>query len=277
MLYLAYYNLNEKPFHASADPKYFWLGEAQKEAIAILNFGIENGSGVTVLTGDIGTGKTVLVKYLATVLKNRFTIAMIEDSNIESQDLLYFLADSLNFTSSFEDKGSFFRYVDGEYSKSNKRMIIILDEAQRSTDSLFNDLNQMAQIKRNNEQLINFVLVGQNPLRDLIRNHQAIGNNKYPPTLCDLRVLTKAEIHEYINHSLKIAGNARKLFSLGAVSKIFRYSGGVPRIINTICDHALMIGYSKNLNEMKSSVIKECVKDLRIEPSSDSSLPISVL
>lgn len=264
MLYLAHYNLNDNPFNASTDPKYLWLGEAQKEAIAILNYGIENGSGVTVLTGDIGTGKTVLVKYFASLLKDRFQIAMIEDSNIESQDLLFFLADSLNFIKGFEDKGSFFRYVDGEYSKSNKRMIIILDEAHRSTDSLLRDLSQMAKIKRNNEPLINFVLVGQNPLRDLVRNHQAIGNKKYPPTLCDLRVLTKAEIHEYINHSLKIAGNVRKLFSSGAVSKIFRYAGGVPRIINTICDHALMIGYSKNLKEIKSSVIKECAKDLQI-------------
>ena len=277
MLYLAEYNLNEKPFHASTDPKYFWLGEAQKEVIAILNYGIENGSGVTVLTGDVGTGKTVLVKYIASFLKDRFTIAMIEDSNIESQDLLFFLADSLNLTSSFEDKNSFFRYVDGEYSRSNRRMLIILDEAHRSTDSLLGDLDQMAKIKRNNEQLFNFILVGQNPLRDLIRNHQAIGNKKYPPTLCDLRVLTKAEIHEYINHRLKIAGNARKLFSSGTVSKIFRYTGGVPRIINTICDYALMIGYSNNLKEIKSSVIKECAKDLQIEPSSDSSLPISVL
>ena len=266
MLYLTYYNLNEKPFHASTDPNYFWVGEAQKEAIAILNFGIQKGSGVTVLTGDVGTGKTVLVKYLASLLKDRFTIAMIEDSNIESQDLLLFLADSLNLTSSFDDKSSFFRYADEEYSKSNRRMLIILDEAHRSTDSLLSDLSQMIKIKRNNEQLINFILVGQNSLRDLIRNHQAFGNKKYPPTLCDLRVLTKAEIHEYINHRLKIAGIERKLFSSGAVSKIFRCTGGVPRIINTICDHALMIGYSNNLKEIKSSVIKESAKDLLIEP-----------
>ena len=266
MLYLTHYNLNEKPFHASANPKYFWLGDAQKEAIAILTFGIENGSGFTVLTGDVGTGKTVLSKYLGSLLKDRFTIAVVEDSNIESQDLLFLLADSLKLISSFEDKSSFFRYADGEYSRSNKRMIIILDEAHLSTDSLLGDLTQMANIKRNNEQLINFVLVGQNPLRELIRNHQAIGNKKVPPTLYDLRVLTKAEIHEYINHRLKVAGNARKLFSSGAVSKIFRYTGGIPRIINTICDHALMIGYSKDLKEIKSAVIKKSAKDLQIEP-----------
>ena len=264
MLYLAHYNFNEKPFHASANPKYFWLGEAQKEAIAILNFGVKNGNGVTLLTGDVGTGKTVLVKYIASLLKDRFTIAMVEDSNIESKDLLFLLADSLNLPSSFEDKSSFFRYVDEEYSKSNRRMIIILDEAHHSTDSLLGDLSQMAKIKRNNEQLINFVLVGQKPLSDLIKSQKAIGNEKSPPVLCNLRALTKAEVNEYIWHRLNIAGAKRKLFNSGAVSKIFQYTGGVPRIINTICDHALMIAYSNNLKGIKSAVITECAEDLLI-------------
>ena len=268
MLYLPYYSVNEKPFQDSADPKFFWLGGGQSEAIAILNYGIETGDGITVLTGDVGTGKTALVKFLAGLHNNEFKVAKIDDSDIESADFLYFLADSLNLPSSFEDKKSFFKYMDEEYSKTKKRMLIILDEAHRSTKSLLSDLDLMANIKRDNKHLINIVLVGQNSLIELI-NEPPINNTKQKaPMICHLRSLTKSETNEYIKHRLKIAGTERKLFSSGAIGKIFQYTGGIPRVINTICDHALMIGFSTDLKVIRSSVIRECAEDLLIEPSS---------
>jgi general secretion pathway protein A len=265
MLYLQYYSLKENPFQDTANPKYFWLGEGQSEAFAILKFGIEKGEGITLLTGDVGTGKTVLVKYLAGLLKNEFKIAKINDSDIESLDFLYFLADSLQLPNKFEDKKDFFAYIDEEYSKTKKKMLIIMDEAHRATKSLLNDLDLMAKIKRDNEQLINIVLIGQNPLIELVKEIKPNGNKQKDSIVCHLRSLTKNETNEYIKHRLKIAGTERNLFSLGAIGKIFQYSGGIPRVINTICDHALMIGYSTDLKKIKSSVIKECAEDLQIE------------
>jgi general secretion pathway protein A len=268
MLYLQYYSLKEKPFQDTADPKYFWLGEGQSEAIAILKYGIENGDGITLLTGDVGTGKTTLIKFLAGLHNNEFKIAKIDDSDIESLDFLYLLADSLNLPNSFKDKRSFFRYIDEEYSKTKKRMLIILDEAHRSTKSLLNDLNLMAKIKRDNKHLINIILVGQNLLIESIKEPPTSDTKQKAPILCHLRSLTKNETNEYMKHRLKIAGTKRKLFSSGAIGKICQYSSGIPRVINTICDHALMIGYSTDLKEIKSSVIKECAEDLLIEPGS---------
>jgi len=264
-LYLPYYSLNEKPFQDSADPKFFWLGSGQSEAIAILNNGIETGDGITVLTGDVGTGKTALVKFLAGIHNHEFKIAKIDDSDIESADLLYFLADSLNLPNSFEDKKSVFRYMDEEYSKTKKRMLIILDEAHRSTKSLLSDLDLMAKIKRDNKHLINIVLVGQNSLIELIKEPPINNTKQKAPIICHLRSLTKSETNKYIKHRLKIAGTVRKLFSSGAIGKIYQYTSGIPRVINTICDHALMIGYSTDLKEIRSSVIKECAEDLLIE------------
>ena len=264
MLYLAYYSLKEKPFQDSADPKFFWLGAGQSEAIAILEYGIENGDGITVLTGDVGTGKTAIVKFLAGLHNQEFKIAKIDDSDIESQEFLYFLADSLNLPNSFEDKRSLFSYIDEEYSETKKRMLIILDEAHRSTKSLLNDLDLMAKIKRDNKHLINIVLVGLNSLIELIKEPPINDSKQKSPMLCHLRPLTRNETNEYIRPRLKIAGTERKLFSSGAIGKIFQYTGGIPRVINSICDHALMIGYSTDLKEIKSSVIKECAKDLLI-------------
>ena len=112
MLYLQYYGLKETPFQDTANPNFFWFGEGQSEAIAILKFGIEKGEGITVLTGDVGIGKTTLAKYLADHLKSKFNTVKIDDSEIESMDFLYFIADSLKLPFNFEDKRSFFQYVD---------------------------------------------------------------------------------------------------------------------------------------------------------------------
>ena len=262
MLYLPYYSLNEKPFQDSTDTKFFWLGGGQSEAIAILNYGIETGDGLTVLTGDVGTGKTALVKFLASLHNHEFKIAKIDDSDIESVDFLYFLADSLNLPSRFEDKKFIFKYMDEEYSKTQKRMLIILDEAHRSSKSLLSDLDLMSKIKRDNKHLINIVLVGQNSLIELIKEPPINDTKQKAPIKCHLRSLTKSETNEYINHRLTIAGTERKLFSSGAIGKIFQYTGGIPRVINTICDHALMIGYSTDLKVIRSSVIRECAEDL---------------
>ena len=267
MLYLPYYNLNEKPFRDSADPKFFWLGEKQSEVVAILNYGIENGNGINLLTGDIGSGKTALATFFAGIHNKTFKIAKVDDSDMESLDFLYVLADSLNLPSSFEDAASILRHIDEAYSKTQKRMLIILDEAHRATKSVLNELGRMANFKRDKKHLVNIVLVGLNSLIELIKELPIKGTQQNGLTLCHLRSLSLEETSEYIIHRLKIAGTERKLFSTGAIGKIFQYSGGIPRVINTICDHALMIGYSTDLKVIKSSVILECVQDLLIENS----------
>jgi len=264
MLYLPYYSLKGEPFQDTANPKYFWHGDQQSEAIAILKFGIDQGEGITMLTGDIGVGKTLLAKYLAGLLDDKFRIVKINDSDLDSRDLLLFLADSFKLPYKFDDKRSLFRYIDGEYSKTQKRILIIFDEAHRSTRSLLNDLDLMAKIKRDNAKLINIILVGQNPLVELVKEIKPTGDRQKHSIVCHLRPLTKNETNEYIKHRLKIAGAERNLFSSGSIGKIFQFSSGIPRVINTICDHALMIGYSTNLKKINTSVVKECAGDLQI-------------
>ncbi len=264
MLYLPYYSLKEKPFQDTADPKFLWLGEGQSEAISILKFGIDKGEGITVLTGDIGAGKTVLANCLAGLLKDKFQVAKINDSDLESLDFLYFLADSLKLPNKFEDNKAFLAYINEEYSKIKKRILIIMDEAHRSTKSLLNDLNLMAKIKRNKEPLINIVMVGQNSLIELIKEPPLNDREQKAPTLCHLRTFTENETNEYIKYRLRIAGTDIPLFSSGAIGKIFQYSGGIPRIINIICDHALMIGYAADVKKINTTVIKECAEDLQI-------------
>lgn len=265
MLYLPYYGLKEKPFQDTADPKYFWLGEGQSESIAILKSGIDKGEGITLLTGDIGVGKTILVSYVAGLLNDKFKIAKINDSNLNGQEFLLYLADSFNLPNSFEDKKSFFRYIDDVYTDTRKRLLIIIDEAHLSTKGLLNDLNHLAKIKRGNEQLSNIVLVGLPSLIKLVKEIKPNVTNRKDNIICHLRSLTKHETGDYIKHRLKIAGTERNLFSLDAIENIYQYSGGIPRLINLICDHALLVGYSTDIMEIKTTIIKECAEDLQIQ------------
>jgi len=265
MLYFKYHGLKANPFQDTADPTYFWRGEGQLESIANLKFGIEKDEGITLLTGDIGVGKTILATHVIGILDDQFKIAKINDSNINSKEFLLYLADSFNLSNSFEDKKSFFWYVDEGYTKTGKRLLIIIDEAHRINKSLLDDLILLAKIKRDNQQLINVLLVGQNPLIDLVKSIEPDLNYQKYFIICHLRSLTKGEIGDYISHRLKVAGTEHNIFGPGAIGKIFKYSGGIPRLINSICDHALMIGYSTDLKEIKASMIKECVKDLQIQ------------
>ena len=264
MVYLSHYSLKENPFQDIANPKYFWIGDGQSEALATLKFGIDNGGGTILLTGDIGIGKTVLVKYFTAPLKEKFKIVKINDSDIDTRDFMLFLADSFKLPYRFKNKSSFFWYMDEQYSKTKKKMLIVMDEAHRLSKKLFNDLNLMAKIKRNDEQLINIVLVGQKPLIELAKKVKLNSHKQKDSIVCHLRPLTKKEMFEYIKHRIEIAGAERNLFSCGAIGKIFQYSGGIPRVINTICDHALMVGYSTDSKKIKTSVIKECAEDLQI-------------
>lgn len=217
------------------------------------------------LTGDIGVGKTLLFTYIIGLLNDTFNIAKIDDSDFNNQEFLLYLADSFNLPTCFPDKKSFFGYIDEEYNKTRKRLIIVIDEAHRINKNLLNDLNIMAKIKRNDKQLINILLVGQNPLIELVKTIKSNAYNAKKSVVCNLRPLSKNEIGDYIKHRLKIAGTKKSLFSSGAIDIIFEFSKGIPRLINSICDHALMTGYSTDLMKIKTSVIKECAEDLQIQ------------
>lgn len=260
MLYLHHYNMSEKPFQDTANPAYLWLGAKQLKAISILEHGIQKRKGLTLLTGDVGTGKTVLLNYLAETYRGQVLISRINNPDLDIPDFLNSLSDSFKLGASFEDKVAFLSQM--ILAGLNKKMIlIIIDEAHLLTRSLLEELSLLLKIKKQNERMVNLILAGQEPLLGFLDETDLAEINQEAPLKCHLEPLTREESDQYIRHRLRVAGATRDIFTITALGKIYLCSGGIPRVINNICDHALLIGYSKSLEIINSAVIQECSQD----------------
>ena len=266
-MYLEHYQLNLKPFEMSPDPRFLWLGEKHKEALAALEYGILESKGFLVLTGDAGTGKTVLINGLLKSTRVKAIIATIPDPDLEILDFFNFLSVEFQMNKTFETKGSFlieFKHFLYDVYQSEGKVLLIIDESQRLNHQLLDQIRILSNIELNDQKLINIFFVGQSEFNQVLREERNVAVRKRLAVSYNLEPLDRKETETYIDHRLKIAGAAENLFTPEAMRDIFFFSGGLPRLINITCDHALLTGYSKGLKQIDDSVIAECRNDLQI-------------
>jgi type II secretory pathway predicted ATPase ExeA/outer membrane protein OmpA-like peptidoglycan-associated protein len=265
LMYLSHYNLKAKPFQLSPDPKFLWLGEQHKEAFAALEYGIRTSKGFILLSGDVGTGKTTLINAIIRRWKDSSVIASVSDPQMEIIDFYNFLAHSFKMDRKFASKGDFlvkFSHLLFSIYKNNKKLLLIIDEAQRLNHKLLEEIRHLSNIELENSKLLSIILAGQNELNDILRQdinraiRQRIAINYH------LKPLSKKETKDYLRHRLKIAGTERKIFTADALPEIMSFSKGYPRLINGICDHSLLTGYVKGVHQIDANIIKECSKEL---------------
>ncbi len=170
-MYLSHYNLIANPFQISADPKFLWLGEKHKEALATLKYGIIDNKGFLLLTGDVGTGKTTLINALVNSLGDNIIVAKVTDPELEKQEFFNFIANAFNFKKIFQDKGTFLVHLSNflhfAYTK-NKKVLLIIDEAQRLSHSLLEEIRLLSNIEKQDTKLINIFFIGQNEFNDIL-------------------------------------------------------------------------------------------------------------
>ncbi|TKB25940.1 AAA family ATPase [Desulfopila sp. IMCC35006] len=265
-MYLSFYGLKLKPFQNSTNPSFFWFGEKQKETLAIFKYGISKMPGILLLTGDVGTGKTTLVNALLNNLDDQFIVIKVLDPGLEEIDFLNYLSDALDFKKKFSTKDNFFAHFSKFLNTSatlGKKVVLVIDECQRLNVQLLDEIVQLANIENDETKLLKVLLIGQNTFNDLLQNnkskklHQSIAIN-YAIAPLDIR-----ETGDYVRHRLKIAGGKSSIFSADAFSKIYEFSTGIPRRINIICDHALLLGFAQEKKTINGDLIRECAMDLR--------------
>jgi len=266
-MYLKHYNLKEKPFNISPGPRFLWLGEKHSEALATLKYGIIENRGFLLLTGDVGVGKTALIHRLIQDIDSSTIIANIPDPGLDDLDFFKILASEFHMVNKFNSKGDFLvdfkKFLQKTQSKQ-KNVLLIIDEAQRLNEEILEQVRLLSNIEMSDRKLINIFFVGQPEFSDILMDPRNRAVRQRIAVNFHIDELTETETERYIDHRLKVAGATRNIFQPDAISGIYKFSRGCPRLINIMCDHALLSGYSYGLKSIGPEVIEECKWDLRI-------------
>jgi general secretion pathway protein A len=266
-MYLKFYQLTQKPFQITTDPKFLWLGEKHTEALATLKYGILEDKGFLLLTGEIGTGKTALIKLLVKTIDVAAIVATVPDPGLDPIDFFNFLAEEFKMDRRFTSKGDFLiefkQFLLKAYS-AHQKVLLIIDEAQRLNPEMLEQIRLLSNIELDNRKLINIFFVGQTEFNRTLLDERSKAVRQRITVSYHIEPLTEAETPQYVLHRLKVAGARREIFTPDAIKRIHSFSSGYPRLINIVCDHALLTGYASGAKTVDVDLIRECERELRL-------------
>jgi general secretion pathway protein A len=264
-MYLEYYQLVQKPFQINTDPSFLWFGEKQKEALATLKYGIQENKSFLLLTGDVGVGKTTIVRALLKGLTENELAVVIHDPIMEPLDFFNYVAKSFGLPGDFKTKGTFLDafgdFLNNSYYQG-KRVLLIIDECQLLSSSLLSEIRLFLNFENKGNTLINVFFIGQLEFNDILLLPENKATRQRIAINYTILPLSLKETEKYIEHRLAVAGTNRKIFQDNAIREIYNFSKGFPRLINIIADRALLTGYINSDKLIKKGIIKECASEL---------------
>lgn len=266
-MYEKFYQLKERPFSLTPDPSFLYFGKNHKRAMDILEYGVVSDAGITVVSGEVGTGKTTLLRALIEKLGDEITVGFITNTQ-QSFDVLMkwvLLAFGIetNETDHVKLYQMFLQFVAKE-QKSGRKALLIIDEAQNLSSVALEDIRMLTNINVNKMPLLQLILVGQPELVKLLSKKELRQFAQRVSADFYLKPLTAEETDQYIRHRLKTAGGQEDLFEDNAIELVYRYSDGIPRIINNLCDMALVYGYSEDESRITLDIVLDVIEDRRV-------------
>ena len=257
-MYLKHYGLKLKPFEISPDPKFLWLGSQHKETLASLEHGILEKKGLMLLTGDPGTGKTLLLNALSNRLRNDNTFAQVFDPSLEELDFFNMTANTFEVCKKVGTIGVSKFQLNHSFKNSDnkdKNIVLVIEEAQRIKNDLLEQIRLFSHAMKPEKRLVTIILVGQNEFINTLKEDENFG--RQVNFFHNLKPLLNFEIEKYIWHRLKVAGSRKKIFNSSAISEIYALSEGIPYMINNICDFSLLAGYKSNKDIITPDTIRK--------------------
>ncbi len=265
-MYESYYGFVEKPFSLLPDPGFLFLSNKHRQALSMLEYGMMNQAGFTVITGEIGSGKTTLIRQLLSQLEydHDITVGLVSNTHQSFGELMQWVMLAFNLEYSGKSKVEMYQglaeFLAREYA-SGRRTVLIIDEAQNLSPEALEELRMLANINADKDQVLQLVLVGQPGLRDMLRRPELEQFAQRIAIDYHLDTLDIKSTCEYIRHRLVVAGGAPDLFDATACVAIHYYTKGTPRLINVLCDTALVCGFAEQRERIDADLIHDVVRD----------------
>lgn len=266
-IYNAHFGLSERPFTLLPDPDFLYWSESHTRAYSMLEYGMLTHAPITVITGEIGAGKTTLLRHLLRTLPEEFTVGLISNAQGNRGELLHWVLMALGVPTDTNASyvqlfAQFQEFLIEEYA-SGRRTMLIFDEAQNLSTETLEELRMFSNINADKDELIQLVLVGQPELRSLISQPRLVQFAQRVAAEYHLPAMSAPAVQAYINHRLAVAGASREIFTPAACESVHMAARGVPRLVNQICDYALVYAFTDGLASVDAGVIEQVVTDRR--------------
>src|SRR5215472_4560195 len=275
-MYLSFFGLNEKPFAITPDPRYLYLSERHAEALAHLLYGINEAGGFVQLTGEVGTGKTTIVRSLLAQTPKNAEIALILNPKMTAPEFLLTICEELGIgvqdsaTDSLKDLVDVLSHYLLRAHGAGRRVVLVVDEAQNLAPAVLEQVRLLTNLETNTQKLLQIILIGQPELRELLGRNELRQLAQRITGRYHLHPLSRDETAAYVRHRLRVAGATTDIFSGTALSEVYRLSVGVPRVINVICDRALLGAYSMDCHRVTATLVRHAASEVfgkRIAPN----------
>ncbi len=264
-MYKAFYGFTDNPFTLTPNSRFFFNSDRHREALSVLLYAIQQRKGFVVLTGDIGAGKTTVCRTLLNNLDPNTATALITNTHISGKDLLISILDELGVAYAPGSKARLLNALNMhliDCLRNNKNVVLIIDEAQNLTPSVLEEVRMISNLETENEKLIQIIFLGQPELKQKLALPRLEQLRQRIALYFHLTPLSRTETIDYIRHRLATAsGTDREYFTPDAMEAVFEFSGGVPRLINQVCDSALLTGYIHERPLVDRGIIEETIAE----------------
>lgn len=276
-MYHRYFGLSEAPFSIAVDPRYLFMSQRHKDALAHLLYGVGVGGGFIMLTGEVGTGKTTVNRCVLEQLPETTDIALVLNPALNAVELLATVCDELGIAYNEGEQSlkvltdKLHQFLLANHGRGHNTVLLI-DEAQHLTFEVLEQIRLLTNLETNNKKLLQIILVGQPELQDLLARRELRQLSQRITARFQLKPLNLMETQAYINHRLQVAGlpAGQELFPLKAVKEIHKISGGIPRLINLLCDRTLLGTYGQNKNVVEVAMVRQAAKEVLGEEQIES-------
>jgi general secretion pathway protein A len=267
-MYLAFFGLADKPFAITPDPRYLYLGAQHADALAHLVYGINDAGGFIQLTGEVGTGKTTTIRSLLVRAPAQAEIALIVNPRLSSRDFLQTICEELGVGLADGANATVKVLIDRlngyllQAHAAGRRVVLIVDEAQNLDAEVLEQVRLLTNLETESQKLLQIILIGQPELRALLGRSELRQLAQRITARYHLQPLAAEESAAYVRHRLRVANATREIFTAGALREVHRLSGGVPRLINIICDRALLGAYTQDTHEIGAALVRRAAGEV---------------